>query len=65
MLAYWEMEKIRAALAEGALTLCGPSDAERYGPHPWHAFRDLIAAVTEDRDYGRMGYKTFHGLRLL
>ena len=65
MLAYWEMEKIRAALAEGALTLCGPSDAERYGPHPWHAFRDLIAAVTEDRDYGRMGYNTFHGLRLL
>ena len=34
-------------------------------PHPWHAFRDLIAAVTEDRDYGRRGYKTFHDLRLL
>lgn len=34
-------------------------------PHPWHAFRDLIAAVTENRDYGRRGYKTFHDLRLL
>lgn len=65
MLAHWEIDKIRAALAEGALTLCGPSDADCYGPYPWHAFRDLIAAVTEDRAYSRVDYSTFRRLRLL
>lgn len=34
MLAYWEIDKIHTALADGAFTLCGPSDADRYGPYP-------------------------------
>lgn len=65
MLAYWEIDKIHTALADGAFTLCGPSDADRYGPYPWQAFRDLIAAATEDCAYGRMDYSAFHRLRLL
>lgn len=65
MLAHWEIDKIYTALAGKAFTLCGRSDAERYGPFPWYVYRDLIAAVTEDRTYGCMDYSTFHGLRFL
>ena len=35
MLAHWEIDKIYTALAGKAFTLCGRSDAERYGPFPW------------------------------
>ena len=45
MLAHWEIDKIYTALAGKAFTLCGRSDAERYGPFPWYVYRDLIAAV--------------------
>lgn len=65
MLARWEIDKIRITLAKGVLTLCGSLDADCYGPYSWYAFRDLIAAVTEDRAYGRTGYSTFRRLRLL
>ena len=65
MLASWEINKIQAALAEGKLARCGPSDAACYRSYPWYAFRDLIAAVTEDRVYGCMDYCMFHRLRLL
>lgn len=65
MLAHWELDKIHAALREGMVTPCGPSDSDCYGPWPWHIFRDLIAAVTEDQSYGRMGYSAFRRLRLL
>ncbi len=65
MLAHWEIGKIRAAFASGALTRCSPSDDGCCGPHPWWAYRDLIAAVTEDRAYGRMDADTFRRQRLL
>ena len=65
MLAQWEIDKIRAALRDGAFLPCGPSDADCYGAWPWYVFRDPIAAVTQDRAYGRMGYSAFRRLRLL
>lgn len=65
MLAQWEMEKIHAALADGVFSSCGPSDTDRYGPHPWYAFRDIMPAITEDRVFGRMDSGTFRRLRLL
>lgn len=65
MLADWEIDKIHAALRDGAFLPCGPSDTDCYGAWPWYVFRDLIAAVTEDRAYGSMGYRAFRRLRLL
>lgn len=56
MLAHWEIDKIYTALAGKAFTLCGRSDAERYGPFPWYVYRDLIG-----RCHGR-SYLWMYGL---
>lgn len=63
MLAYWEIDKIRTASANGELTLCNSVDTDCYGSYPWYAFRDLMAAVTEDRAFGHMDYRSFCRLR--
>ena len=65
MLPHWELSKIRGAFDRGAFTACGALDADCYGPHPWHTFRDIIAAAAEDRTYSRMDQATFRRLRLL
>ena len=64
MPARWEIEKVYSAMGEGAIARCGSADADCYGPHPWHAFRDVISAAAEDRSYGSMGCGAFRRLRL-
>ena len=65
LFAHWELKKIFIDLQRGALIRCGESDADCYGIHGWNTFRDLIAAVTEDIDYGRLDRTSFDKLRIL
>ena len=65
MLAYWEMEKIGRLVQEGRLLRCPDAPEACYGRMGWRAFRDLMAAMTEDRAYGRLEESEFLQRRIL
>ena len=65
MLAYWEMEKIGRLVQEGRLLRCPDAPEACYGRMGWRAFRDLMAAMTEDRAYGRLEESEFLRRRIL
>ncbi len=62
MLADWELPKIHGAVSAGKYRPCS---SDRLGGHPWHAFRDVIASVTENVGYGSMDMKTFLNMRII
>lgn len=64
MQVYWELEKVLSGLQNDALVRCGASDTDCYGTHGWQTFRDLIAAVTEDTQYGELDRTSFERLRI-
>lgn len=57
---HWELQKAIQDFYAGNIV-----PAASYGSFGWKRFRDLIAAVTEDRNYAGLSYSDFCALRLL
>lgn len=64
MLAFWELKKILSAVQTSRIAPC-VSHADCYGALGWEVFRDVIAGVTEDIQFGQLTSKSFRQLRML
>lgn len=65
MLPAWELAKIKAAVQKGEYSLCGDCPSSLYGSLGWQSFRDVMAATTEDSQFGKLRCADFSSLRVL